>query len=130
MKVVRLVEFEYFMYTFELPMSTYVSEDRSTFCKLESSHTKVRYLITHALSWNGKHTLSVYMPVEWGERACVQLRVLSLAAVECNSSVDNFLCEVVSSSLTGSHVGGFTHPIQGEFWQRLILTLEVQIACV
>ena len=55
--------------------------------------------------------------------------MLSLAAVECYSSVDNFRC-VVSSRVTGSHGCGFTHHIKGEPWKILVLTLEGQFACV
>lgn len=69
---------------------------------------KVKYLNSHALSGNGQHTLSVYTSVECGDWACVLPTLLSLVAVECYSNENNFLCEVVSSSFTGSHVGGFT----------------------
>lgn len=68
--------------------------------------------------------------MEKGDRACVPPTVLSLAVVECFSSVDNVLCVVVSSRVTGSHGCGFTNHYQGKLWQMLILTLEGQIACV
>ena len=74
---------------------------RSTFCKFESSQTKVKKRSTFTcIVWNKQYTLSVYTSVECGDRACVLPKLLSLVEVECFSNEDNFLCEVVSSSVT------------------------------